>query len=235
MEKGKLICIVGSDSSGKETQTKLLLENFQKDGINCKSMDFPQYNTPTGKIVGQCYLGKDFGFGQGSWFGDSDKVNPKIAALYYAGDRLFSKPKMENILNSGTNLILDRYYQDNMAHQGGKLKTKKERLEMINWLQTLELELLKIPKEDMTTFLYMPTEIAIELREKREKITGEKPDGHENNIGHLKRANKTFLELTDYLNWTKIDCATGTTIDTLKTPKQISREVYTQVKNKLKI
>ena len=36
MEKGKLIVIEGTDCSGKETQTKLLVEKLEKEGKKVK-------------------------------------------------------------------------------------------------------------------------------------------------------------------------------------------------------
>ena len=48
--KGKLIVIEGTDCSGKETQTKLLLERMKKDGLKIENFDFPHYTSPTGRI-----------------------------------------------------------------------------------------------------------------------------------------------------------------------------------------
>lgn len=60
--RGVLIEIEGTDGSGKETQTKRLVERMNSCFMDCVSVDFPRYNTPSGRIVGQCYLGKDAGF-----------------------------------------------------------------------------------------------------------------------------------------------------------------------------
>ena len=56
--RGKIIVIEGTDCSGKETQTKLLVERLKKDGKRVFSISFPMYHTPTGRIVGACLLGK---------------------------------------------------------------------------------------------------------------------------------------------------------------------------------
>ena len=58
--RGKLIVIEGTDCSGKETQTKMLVEKLENVGIKCVRFSFPQYDTPTGKIVGGPYLGKNY-------------------------------------------------------------------------------------------------------------------------------------------------------------------------------
>ena len=230
MERGKLILIEGTDKSGKGTQTKFLLERFNAEGVPCEMMSFPRYETPTGRIVGQCYLGKEreYWMGESAWFGEADGLDPKIASLYYAGDRRAAVPEIEKIVSSGTNLILDRYYTSNMAHQGGKLKTE-DREKLFRWIEKLELELLELPKEDIAIFLHMPTKVALKLG----KQQGEKLDGHESNVGHLYRAESTYLQLSKLYNWTKIECAPDGTINSLRTPEEIHNEVYEHIRKLL--
>ena len=233
MKRGKIILIEGTDSSGKETQSKLLLERLKKEENPIEMMSFPQYHTPTGRIVGECYLGKDLGYGGGSWFGDPDSVDPFIASLYYAADRRPAAPEIEKIINRGTNLILDRWVESNMGHQGGKAKNHKERIKIIEFINRLEYELLELPKPDQITFLYMPTEVAIELGKRRNIKTKTESDGHENNIEHLKRAEQTYLQLAEMYGWNKINCTLDGTIKTLKSEEDIGEEVYRNVEQKL--
>jgi dTMP kinase len=56
--RGKLIVIEGTDCSGKETQANLLIEKIRKTGILVEKFSFPNYESPTGKIIGGPYLGK---------------------------------------------------------------------------------------------------------------------------------------------------------------------------------
>ena len=58
--RGKLIVVEGTDCSGKETQTNLLLERLREKGLKVKKYSFPNYNSATGKIVGGPYLGKSY-------------------------------------------------------------------------------------------------------------------------------------------------------------------------------
>lgn len=60
MPKGKLIVIEGTDCSGKETQSKRLIERLNQEGMPTTYRSFPMYETPTGKIVGYPYLGKSY-------------------------------------------------------------------------------------------------------------------------------------------------------------------------------
>ncbi|MCW8966331.1 MAG: thymidylate kinase [Candidatus Pacearchaeota archaeon] len=233
MKKGKIILIEGTDGSGKNTQAHLLLVRLNREGIPCKLMSFPRYHTPTGRIVGQSYLGKEkeYWSGESGWFLDADGTDPKIASLYYAADRRAAIKDILKIINSGQNLILDRYYTSNMAHQGGKLETLQEREKMFKWIETLELDLLDIPKEDLTIFLHMPLNVSAKLREKRENITSEVLDAHEENISHIKRAEDTYCQLAKRSNWKTIECAPEGNFESLKTPGIIHEEVYEIVKN----
>ena len=127
--KGKLIVIEGTDCSGKETQSKMLIEKLKQDGYPVEKFSFPMYDTPTGKIVGGPYLGKSYICD--GWFKEgADKVDPKVAALYCAADRRYNMDKIVSLLNTGVHVILDRYTYSNMAHQGGKIKDIREHLHM---------------------------------------------------------------------------------------------------------
>ncbi len=225
-EYGSLIVIEGTDASGKETQTKMLVDRLNQEDHLAKHLSFPRYETPTGRIIAQAYLGKSNPKWEDdkAWFGDADKVDPHVASLYYAADRVAASGEIEEILNSGTHLVLDRYYQSNMAHQGGKIIDPSKRLMIFDFIYKLEVDTLKIPEEKGVIFLYMPCNVAVELRKKR----GEEPDGHEINIDHLKRAEETYLHLSKHFwwKWTKVDCAPDGTLNSLRTPQDIGQEVY---------
>ena len=84
--KGKLIVIEGTDCSGKETQTKLLIERLTNAGIKVKRYSFPMYDSPTGQIIGGCYLGKEQ-YGCGLFKEGAPNVSPKVdTASFMAGD-----------------------------------------------------------------------------------------------------------------------------------------------------
>ena len=152
MEYGKLIVVEGTDCSGKETQTNLLIEKLRNDNIKVKKYSFPNYNSTTGKIIGGPYLGKDYICD--GWFNEgASNVDPKVSSLYYAADRKYNIWVILEDLKNGYNVVLDRYVYSNMAHQGGKFKTEKERDEMFNWIEKLEFDLLELPHADIKVFL----------------------------------------------------------------------------------
>jgi len=222
--QGKLIVIEGTDCSGKETQTKLLIEKLKEQNIKTANFSFPNYDSPTGKIVGGPYLGKDYicpsYFEQGA-----ANVDPKVASLYYAADRKYNIDKITFLLENGVNVILDRYIYSNMAHQGGKVYEKKKREEMYSFLEKLEFELLELPKPDIAIFLHMPTDKAQILKQNRK----EKPDGHEKDIDHLKNAEKAYIELALRYNMHIIECAN----ESIRSIEDINNDVYNCVINNI--
>ncbi|MCH7850194.1 MAG: hypothetical protein IH845_00965 [Nanoarchaeota archaeon] len=231
MEKGKLIVIEGTDCSGKETQTKMLVDRLKNEGVFCDTLSFPQYGTSTGRIVGECYLGKP-GMGP-SWFKDPSKLDSKIASLYYAADRRALLPRINETLDRGMHLILDRYVSSNMAHQGGKIDNDVEREEFYIGLDELEYGFLELPRPDLTLFLYMPYKMGMGLRGNRD----EGADAHEADQNHLRDAERAFLQLEelqfeelDY--WMRINCVSkGLDGDIIRTPEDIHGDVFDYVSN----
>lgn len=226
MEKGKLIVIEGTDCSGKETQTKLLIKKLREDGIKVDNFSFPNYNSPTGKIIGGAYLGKPQ-IGESYFEEGATNVDPKVASLYYAADRKYNIDKINFLLEQGANIILDRYIYSNMAHQGGKIEDENERLRMYDWLDNLEFNLLELPRPDVAIFLHMPTEKAKVLKAGRVE---EAPDAHEKDINHLMHAEKSYIELALKYNFKTIEC---TTEDEIRTIEDISEDVYEYVREQL--
>jgi dTMP kinase len=111
--KGKLIVIEGTDCSGKETQTKLLVKYLKENNTKVFTMSFPNYDSPTGKIIGGPFLGKSY-ISEGYFPEGAPNVDPKVSSLYYAADRLYNLPIIQKKLNEGYIVILDRYVYSNM-------------------------------------------------------------------------------------------------------------------------
>lgn len=224
--KGKLIIIEGTDCSGKETQSNLLYDKLQKENIAIYKSGFPMYGTPTGDIVGGPYLGKEY-ISNGYFKEGASNVEPKVASLYFAADRRYNIKSIQDKLDKGINVILDRYVYSNMAHQGGKIHDINERMNMYAWLDVLEFKLLELPHADIVIFLHMPSENAVVLRQSRK----EKPDQHENDLNHLKLAEQAYIELARNYKWFTIECVKENNIRTIN---DISEEIYNVIINKIK-
>ena len=213
---GKIIVIEGTDCSGKETQSKLLEKKLNEQGIKCIRFEFPMYDTPTGKIVGGAYLGKKE-IGESLFKEGAINVDPHVVSMYYAADRKYNMPKIEEYLNEDYYVILDRYTTSNLAHQGSKIKNKDDRFEMYQWLDKLEYWLLKLPKPDKTIFLHVPYEYSLELIKQRPDT-----DEHEKSEEHLKSAEDAYIELSELYNWNRIECVKD---GTLRSVEDINNEI----------
>lgn len=218
---GKIIVIEGTDCSGKETQSKLLKSYLEQNGIKVATFSYPQYNTPTGKIIGGPLLGKPSICP--SWFDNYVDVDSKVASLYFAADRRASLPVLKELINNNEVIIIDRYIYSNMGHQGSKIEDKIERLKMYKFLETLEFDLLELPRPDLVIFLYLPYSYGEEIKKNR----AEALDEAEKSQTHQIKSERTYLELTELYGFEKIDCFNNGTV---KTREEINKEVIAHVK-----
>lgn len=235
MNKGKIILLEGVDGAGKNTQAELLCKNLNSSEIPSEIMSFPRYNTPSGRIIGQCCLGKENLFAEYSWRGDLNwfedfaKTDFWTSSLYYAGDRREALPEIMEILFSGRNLILDRWVESNMAHQGGKIYDEIERGIFLQRLDLLEYGFLGLPRPDLTFFLDLPISIA---RAKKFSQIGNL-DAHEKNLTHLENSRQVYHQLAKMYKWNVVNCASDE--KTQRGIGDISQEIFGKVIEFLKV
>lgn len=211
-KKGKLIVFEGIDGSGKTTICRLLLNYLQNPPngrkIPFSHYSFPRYDKPWGKMVRRYLDGE---------FGDVGAVDPYLASVLYAGDRLDAAGKINADLEAGKIVICDRYTASNIAHQSAKLGRQSEKSKFINWVEGFEYKDNEIPKEDLVIYLSIPVSISQKLMSKKKK------DIHERNRKYLEEVRKVFEDLArskDY--WQKVDCIS---LGKLRKPEDIQREV----------
>lgn len=227
--RGKIIVIEGTDCSGKAKQSELIVKRLNKEGIKAKLLSFPMYDTPTGKIIGACLLGKpamckELLKDEHSFFPEGGgNIDALTACDLYAADRRYNLPKILKYLEDGYILIIDRYVPSNMAHRGGLIKNKKERLKMYEKIELKEYVINELPRPDKIVLLYMPYDYACELKKKREEL----PDDVENDKEYLKNSEKAYLELSKLYNYDVINCVSNNQIRTIE---DINDEVYRNVK-----
>jgi dTMP kinase len=198
---GKLIVIEGTDGSGKETQSRRLLERLAEAGIPTAYFDFPRHGEKPAAMVDNYLNGK---------YGPAAEVGSKAASVFYAVDRYDASFEIRKNLEEGKIVICNRYVSANMGHQGGKIKDRTARKEYLGWLEDLEYNIFGIPKPDLVVLLYVPYLIGQELvrnKAKRDYIVGSNMDIHEADPSHLKDAAVAFLEVAKEKGWKVIDCA----------------------------
>lgn len=221
---GKFIVIEGTDCSGKETQSKLLVEKLEKLGKKAIRLTYPNYESPTGKIIGGPYLGKEE-IGP-CWFPEGAvNVDPKVTSLYYAADRKYNEKDLRKYLDDDYFVICDRYTSSNMAHQGSKINDDDERYEMYQWIDKLEYDQLNLPRPNKTIFLHVPYSYAFELKKNRLSL-----DEHEKSEDHLKKSEIAYLELASFYKWININCIKD---DKIRTIEDINYEIMENIKEYL--
>lgn len=214
MRKGRFIVIDGIDGAGKATQTRLLVEALRKQGKKVETIDFPRYyDNFFGKLIGEALRGD---------YGDFIAIHPKIASVLYGCDRQESAKQINGWLDEGKIVIADRFTSSNQVHQGGKCKTDKERKDFLNWLDTMEHEILGVPRPDMIVYLSLPVAVsqallnrsrtkieAKKLAHKKRYLKGGK-DQAENNVAHMEDARQSaYSIIKSRNNWKMVDCCKG--------------------------
>ena len=196
---GKLIVIEGLDGSGKSTQLELLPKNLTENGIECRSVSFPDYDNPSSTLV-KMYLKGDFGK-------KPTDVNDYAASCFYGVDRYASfKTAWGDFYNAGGTVVSGRYTTSNAVHQCSKLSEDKWE-SFLQWLYDFEYEKMAIPKPDKVIFLDMPIEVSQKLLYNRYKGDESKKDIHESDTEYLARCRKAALFTAKYSNWYIIPCS----------------------------
>ena len=219
---GKLFVIDGTDGSGKQTQFQKLQERLDKEGIEYKTVSFPNYDSPSSSLV-KMYLSGEFGE-------NAKDVSPYIGSTFYAADRYATyKKDLEEYYNNGGLILADRYTTANMVHQAGKISDEKEREKFLNWLWDFEFNLYGLPVPTEAFFLNMPPEYAFKLMENRKnKFTHEdKKDIHERDKNHIIDSYNAACSLVDKYNWYEVKCVKE---DKLRTIEDIHEEIYKEIK-----
>jgi len=200
---GKFIVIDGTDGSGKTTQLNFLKARLEEAGHLVETADFPQYNTKSGGLVEEYLSGK---------YGQADEVSAYQSSIFFAIDRFDASFKIRRWLQEGKIVLTNRYVSANMGHQGAKISNPLERRVFFNWLSDLEYKIFQIPRPDLTVILHVEAEISQALvRDRhREDWNGKTKDIHEDNLEHLKKAEKVYLEIASSSpDFKLINCTRG--------------------------
>ena len=150
MKRGKLVVIEGLDGCGKSTQLDLALGYLKENGVNCRSVSFPNYDALSGKLVQQ-YLDGNIPC--------EDKNGAYAASSIYAIDRYISyRTDWKDFYDNGGIILAGRYTTSNAIYQLTKLPVS-EHEKFLNWLCDFEYGKLGLPEPDLVIYLDMPIEI----------------------------------------------------------------------------
>lgn len=119
--KGKLITFEGCEGSGKSTQIRLLLEFFDKSGVEYTVSREPGGTKTAEKIREMILYAKD------------ENISDECEALLYAAARAqHVKEVILPALSSGKTVVIDRYVDSSMAYQGYARGLGEEYIKSIN-------------------------------------------------------------------------------------------------------
>ena len=171
LSQGQIIVLEGIDKAGKGTQCKLLQNNILKTGLNCKILDFPDYSTNIGKEVR-------------SFLDLKRSYSKEVQHMLLSANRWEKKGEIEKMLQDGTIIIMDRYYQSNLVYG---LSNGLD----LNWLINLDKGL---PKEDLVIILEIDPETSYK------RVTNNR-DLFETNLKFLSNAEKNYQKLSAQYKW----------------------------------
>lgn len=173
--QGKLVVIDGIDQSGKKTQTKLLARKVRTLGYKCSVWSFPDYTTPLGHQL-RSYL-----------TGQND-LDFHAVHLLYAANKWERASQIQDQVNSGRIVIINRYTPSNLAYgiaHGLHL----------DWLLRLEDEL---PKPDTVLVLDVPPKVSFGRKKQHRDL-------HEESPSYLAKVRIAYLRLARKFHWKLID------------------------------
>jgi dTMP kinase len=199
--QARTIAIEGSDGAGKETQTDLLVKFLEGKGQKVARVSFPRYNqTLGGTLLWEVLKGE-----RSNKYGFS-KVDPKVASKLYTMDREESLPYLRDLIEKNDVVIFDRYVESNLLHQGGKFKTRKDRLAFAEWLYKLEYEDIGLPHPNEIVYLALPFWLSRKRAELRAQKTGGKLDAVERDIKYVKAGHEAGIFYAKHFGWHVVEC-----------------------------
>jgi len=193
---GKIIVLEGTDKAGKTTQSRLLSEALKVTGKVCVIIDFPDYTTAIGMEIRALLDGR--------------RDYPAEAMhLLFSANRWEKKKEIESMVESGTIIVLNRYWQSNLSYGAANgIDT--------NWLLNLDKGL---PKEDLVVVILVNPDVSTKRAETQ--------DAFESNPQLAAKAYKNYLKFAKQFGWKVIDGS--------KSKDQVHQEVMKIVKKELKV
>ncbi|KAM7509242.1 hypothetical protein LguiA_019695 [Lonicera macranthoides] len=137
--RGALIVLEGLDRSGKTSQSSRLVSYVEGLGHSVESWRFPDRNTGVGQMIS-------------SYLGNKSHLDDHTIHLLFSANRWEKRSLMENKLQTGTTLIVDRYSYSGVAFSSAKGLD-------IEWCKAPERGLLA---PDLVLYLDIPPEKAAE-------------------------------------------------------------------------
>jgi dTMP kinase len=194
--RGKIIVIEGTDKAGKGSQSRMLAETLKTLGKICVILDFPDYTTPIGIEINA--------------FLESKRDYPtEVKHLLFSANRWEKKKEIESMLENGTIIVMNRYWQSNLVYGVSNGMD-------LNWLLLLDKGL---PKEDIVVVILVNPSVSA----KRAEIQ----DAFESDVQIATKAYRNYLKFAKEYRWKVIDGS--------KSKDQVHQEIMKIIRKELKV
>jgi dTMP kinase len=194
--KGKIIVLEGTDKAGKTTQSRMLAEALKVLGKVCVVIDFPDYTTPIGMEI-RAFL-------------DGRRDYPAEAKhLLFSANRWEKKKEIESMVENGTIVVMNRYWQSNLIYGAANGMDA-------DWLLRLDKGL---PKEDLVVVILVNPDVSTKRAETQ--------DAFESDPRLASKAYKNYLKYAKQFKWKVINGS--------KSKDQVHQEVMKIVRKELKV
>ncbi|MFL6475765.1 MAG: dTMP kinase [Nitrososphaera sp.] len=194
--RGKIIVIEGTDKAGKGSQSRMLAETLKTLGKICVILDFPDYTTPIGIEI-KAFL-------------ESKRDYPtEVKHLLFSANRWEKKKEIESMLENGTIVVMNRYWQSNLVYGVANGMD-------LNWLLLLDKGL---PKEDIVIVILVNPSVSA----KRAEIQ----DAFESDVQLATKAYRNYLKFAKQYRWKVIDGS--------KSKDQVHQEIMKIIRKELKV
>jgi dTMP kinase len=194
--RGKIIVIEGTDKAGKTSQSRMLAETLKASGKVCVILDFPDYTTPIGMEIKAFLEGK------------RDYLS-EVKHLLFSANRWEKKKEIESMLENGTIIVMNRYWQSNLVYGAANGMDT-------NWLLRLDKGL---PKEDIVLVILVNPSISANRAETQ--------DVFESDSQLAAKAYKNYLKFAKQYRWKVVDGS--------KSKEQVHQELTKMIRKELKV
>jgi dTMP kinase len=138
--RGKLIVIEGLDRAGKSTQVERLATHLAQQGQKAERIRFPDRTTPIGKSIDAYLKGQA-------------QIEDHVIHLLFSANRWEAAENIKAKLNSGINLVVDRYSFSGAVYSAAKRNPTLD----LNWAWQQEIGL---PQPDLVIYLTITPAVA---------------------------------------------------------------------------
>jgi len=194
--KGRIIVLEGTDKAGKTTQSRMVLEALKASGKVCVILDFPDYTTPIGIEIKAFLDGKR-------------DYSSEVKHLLFSANRWEKKKEIESMVENGTLVIMNRYWQSNIVYGIANGMDAK-------WLLKLDQGL---PREDIVIALLVNPSMSSKRAETR--------DVFESDAKLVAEAYKNYLKFAKQFKWRVVDGS--------KSKDQVHQDIMRIIKKELKV